>query len=94
MSNESGHARQRAPSRSLVRGKKLGQGSRDKLGEHLLSPPLPTSEHQGGHLESLAEFHKSPLGTRMGCVRGDAEIVGRAGQLCQESAGRQTDKIS
>ena len=43
MSDESGHTHQQAPSRFLVGGKKLGQGSGDKLGEHPFPPPLPAS---------------------------------------------------
>ena len=62
MSDESGHTHQQAPFRFLVGGKKLGQGSGDKLGEHPFPPPLPASEQQGGQMESLAEFHKGPLG--------------------------------
>ena len=48
MSDESGHTHQQAPFRFLVGGKKLGQGSGDKLGEHPFPPPLPASEQQGG----------------------------------------------
>lgn len=50
----------------------LGRESRDKLGERVgetvgaLSPPPPplcASKQPGGPLESVAKFHKGPLGT-------------------------------
>ena len=63
MSDESGHTHQQAPSRFLAGGKKLGQGSGDKFGQHPSPQPLPASEQQGTQMESLAEFHKGPLGT-------------------------------
>lgn len=105
-SDESGHARQLALSRILVGGgrDKLGQGGAEISGGAcwgtmgILFPTPVRPEQRGGHLESLAEFGKGPVGTV--CHRGHAAceehtgILGTAGQLCCESAGRQAAQIS
>ena len=94
MSDESGHTHQQAPSRFLVGGKKLGQGSGDKLGEHPFPPPLPASEQQGGQMESPAEFHKGPLGIMCHQDRkGQQEMLGLWAQQASSARSQQEGRL-
>lgn len=60
MSDESGHTHKQAPSRFLVGGKKLGQGSGDKLGEHPFPPPLLALSSREARWKARLNFIKAP----------------------------------